>query len=86
MTHLVCNTVCSQGLRCLRDPHCSQADELRALAGLARDAAEILFEMAALQDESEAAQDMLEKSQQLQVLSCLGQPGQGSYVSGMPAD
>ena len=45
----------------------SQADELRALAGLAREAAEILFEMAALQDESEAAHDMLEKSQQLQV-------------------
>ncbi len=48
-------------------PLCTQADELRALAGLARDAAEILFEMAALQDESEAAQDMLEKSQQLEV-------------------
>ena len=44
-----------------------QGDELRGLAGLARDAAEILFEMAALRDESEAAQDMLEKVQQLEV-------------------
>ena len=44
-----------------------QADELRALAGLARDAGEILFEMAAMHDDSEAAQDMLEKSQQLEV-------------------
>ena len=56
---------------CLHASTCCwlQADELRALAGLARDAAEILFEMAALQDESEAAQDMLEKSQQLQARS-----------------
>ncbi len=44
-----------------------QADELRALAGLARDAGEILFEMAAMHDDTEAAQDMLEKSQQLEV-------------------
>ncbi|EIE21141.1 hypothetical protein COCSUDRAFT_48293 [Coccomyxa subellipsoidea C-169] len=43
-----------------------EADELRALAGLARDAGEILFEMAAMHDETEAAQDMLEKSQQLE--------------------
>ena len=34
---------------------------------LARDAAEILFEMAAMQDKSPEAHDMLEKSQQIEV-------------------
>ena len=43
-----------------------QADELRALSGLAAEAAEILFEMAALHDSSEVAHDMLDKAAQLQ--------------------
>lgn len=51
-----------------------QADELRALAGLARDAGEILFEMAAMHDETEAAHDMLEKSGQLEVSSIACMP------------
>ncbi|KAK9845925.1 hypothetical protein WJX81_006121 [Elliptochloris bilobata] len=42
------------------------ADELRALSGLAAEAAEILFEMAALHDSSEVARDMLDKAAQLQ--------------------
>jgi hypothetical protein len=44
----------------------AQADELRALSGLAAEAAEILFEMAAMHDASEVARDMLEKAAQLQ--------------------
>lgn len=46
---------------------CAQRDELQQLTVLARDAAEILFEMAAMQDKSPEAHDMLEKSQQIEV-------------------
>lgn len=41
-------------------------DELQQLTVLARDAAEILFEMAAMQDKSPEAHDMLGKSQQIE--------------------
>ena len=44
-----------------------QRDELQQLTVLARDAAEILFEMAAMQDKSLEAHDMLGKSQQIEV-------------------
>ena len=44
-----------------------QGDELQQMTVLARDAAEILFEMAAMQDKSPEAHDMLEKSQQIEV-------------------
>lgn len=50
----------------LKQRLCAQADELRALSGLAAEAAEILFEMAALHDSSEVARDMLDKAAQLQ--------------------
>ena len=46
---------------------CAQRDELQQLTVLARDAAEILFEMAAMQDKSPEAHDMLGKSQQIEV-------------------
>ena len=46
---------------------CLQSDELQQMTVLARDAAEILFEMAAMQDKSPEAHDMLEKSQQIEV-------------------
>ncbi|CAL5229955.1 g13384 [Coccomyxa viridis] len=42
------------------------SDELQQMTVLARDAAEILFEMAAMQDKSPEAYDMLEKSQQIE--------------------
>ena len=48
---------------------CAQRDELQQLTVLARDAAEILFEMAAMQDKSPEAHDMLGKSQQIEVCS-----------------
>ena len=37
------------------------------LAGLANDAAGLLFELAAMQDSGDAAKEMLTKSEQLQV-------------------
>ena len=43
-----------------------QGEELRQLAALSREAAEILWEMAAMQDAGDAAQEMLEKSTTLQ--------------------
>ncbi|KAL3157382.1 hypothetical protein ABBQ32_011859 [Trebouxia sp. C0010 RCD-2024] len=45
----------------------SQGDELQLLAGLASDAAGLLWELAAMHDTGEAATDMLAKSEQLQV-------------------
>ena len=45
----------------------TQSEELRQLAALSREAAEILWEMAAMQDAGDAAQEMLEKSTTLQV-------------------
>lgn len=44
-----------------------QGDELQLLAGLASDAAGLLWELAAMHDTGEAATDMLAKSEQLQV-------------------
>ena len=44
-----------------------QGDELRQLAALGREAAEILWEMAAMQDSGDAAKEMLDKTAQLQV-------------------
>lgn len=44
-----------------------QGDELQLLAGLASDAAGLLWELAAMHDTGEAATDMLTKSEQLQV-------------------
>ena len=50
------------------DAECDeQSEELRQLAALSREAAEILWEMAAMQDAGDAAQEMLEKSTTLQV-------------------
>ena len=46
-----------------------QGDELQLLAGLASDAAGLLWELAAMHDTGEAATDMLTKSEQLQVHS-----------------
>ena len=44
-----------------------QTEELQLLCSLGREAAEILWEMAALQDETEATKEMLEKGELLQV-------------------
>ena len=55
-----------------REMPCAQRDELQQLTVLARDAAEILFEMAAMQDKSPEAHDMLGKSQQIEVGSLQG--------------
>ena len=44
-----------------------QGDELQLLAGLASDAAGLLWELAAMHDTGDAATDMLTKSEQLQV-------------------
>jgi len=44
-----------------------QGDELQLLAGLASDAAGLLWELAAMHDTGDAASDMLTKSEQLQV-------------------
>jgi hypothetical protein len=44
----------------------SQTEELQLLVALGREAAEILWEMAALQDETEATKEMLEKGELLQ--------------------
>ncbi|KAL0036611.1 hypothetical protein WJX79_002582 [Trebouxia sp. C0005] len=44
----------------------SQGDELQLLAGLASDAAGLLWELAAMHDTGDAATDMLTKSEQLQ--------------------
>lgn len=44
-----------------------QGDELQLLAGLASDAAGLLWELAAMHDTGDAATDMLAKSEQLQV-------------------
>ena len=44
-----------------------QGDELRQLTALSREAAEILWEMTAMGDAGDAAQEMLEKSTTLQV-------------------
>ena len=57
-----------------RELPCAQRDELQQLTVLARDAAEILFEMAAMQDKSPEAHDMLGKSQQIEVSSPQGLP------------
>ena len=46
---------------------CVQGDELQLLAGLASDAAGLLWELAAMHDTGDAAKDMLAKSEQLQV-------------------
>jgi len=43
----------------------SQSEELQLLCSLGREAAEILWEMAALQDETEATKEMLENGDQL---------------------
>lgn len=45
-----------------------QGDELQMLAGLASDAAGLLWELAAMHDTGDAATDMLAKSEQLQVV------------------
>lgn len=44
-----------------------QSEELQLLCSLGREAAEILWEMAALQNETEATKEMLEKAEQLKV-------------------
>lgn len=46
-----------------------QSEELQLLSSLGRDAAEILWEMAALQEETNATKEMLEKGELLQVLA-----------------
>lgn len=48
---------------------CLQSEELQLLCSLGREAAEILWEMAALQEETHATKEMLEKGEQLQVSS-----------------
>lgn len=50
-----------------------QGDELQLLAGLASDAAGLLWELAAMHDTGEAATDLLAKSEQLQVYAHLQQ-------------
>ncbi|KAK9804960.1 hypothetical protein WJX73_003788 [Symbiochloris irregularis] len=44
----------------------SQGDDMRQLAALGREAAEILWEMAAMNDSGDAAKEMLDKTAQLQ--------------------
>lgn len=44
-----------------------QSEDLRQLVALGREAAEIMWEMAALQDHGEAAAEMAVKSGELQV-------------------
>ena len=48
-----------------------QGDDLRQLTALSREAAEILWEMAAMNDAGDAAQEMLEKSTTLQARALL---------------
>ncbi len=55
-----------------------QGDELQLLAGLASDAAGLLWELAAMHDTGDAATDMLTKSEQLQVWHLL--PLFGNHV------
>lgn len=47
-----------------------KAEELVMLSSLATEAAELLWEMAVMQDNTEAAVDMVVKSEQLQVCPC----------------
>lgn len=42
-----------------------QSEELQLLCSLGREAAEILWEMAALQDETDATKEMLDNGEQL---------------------
>ncbi len=46
-----------------------QSEELQLLCSLGREAAEILWEMAALQDETDATKEMLENGDQLKVIA-----------------
>lgn len=55
--------ICDNGIYVLS----AQGDELQLLAGLASDAAGLLWELAAMHDTGDAATDMLAKSEQLQV-------------------
>ena len=66
-----------------------QGEDLRQLAALGREAAEILWEMAAMQDTGDAAKEMLDKSAQLQVRFVLALPAalltSESPPAGMPS-
>ena len=44
-----------------------QSEEMRELANLTQDAAELLFEMTAMGDSGDAVEEMLQKAKQLQV-------------------
>ena len=58
-----------------------QGDELQLLAGLASDAAGLLWELAAMHDTGDAATDMLTKSEQLQVCHSAMDPYQACLMS-----
>ena len=47
-----------------------QSEELRELANLGQDAAQLLFEMTAMEDSGDAVDEMLQKAKELQVSFC----------------
>ena len=48
----------------------TQADEIRQMAGLSREAAELLWELTVMDDSAGAAEEMLRKAKLLQVGVC----------------
>ena len=66
-----------RALRCLMSVNatctswsCTQADEIRQMAGLSREAAELLWELTVMDDSAGAAEEMLQKAKLLQVGVC----------------